>query len=63
MSRENNFDPNLYAAFIEGKTTNEQTRMVLKRILRSQKLAMLLNSAAFICYMNENKPSKMVNLR
>lgn len=63
MSRENDFDANLYAAFIEGKTTNEETRMVLKRMLKSPELRIILNMAAAFCQSEEHILLHGENLR
>lgn len=53
MDKKNNFNANLYSAFLEGKTTKEENRIVLNRMIRSQKLIMELNLASVNCKNNQ----------
>ena len=48
MDKKKKFNANLYAAFLEGKTTKEENRIVLTRMARSPKLIMELNLASAI---------------
>lgn len=48
MDKKKKFNTNLYAAFLEGKTTKEENRIVLTRMTRSPKLIMELNLASAI---------------
>jgi hypothetical protein len=48
MDKKKKFNANLYAAFLEGKTTKEENRIVLTRMTRSPKLIMELNLASAI---------------
>ncbi len=42
------YDTNVYSAFLEGKTSKEETRMVLKKMMWDSRLMMKLNLAATI---------------
>ena len=48
MDRKKKFNANLYAAFLEGKTTKEENRIVLTRMIKSPRLIMELNLAAAV---------------
>ena len=48
MDRKKKFNANLYAAFLEGKATKDENRIVLKRMIRSTRLIMELNLASAI---------------
>ena len=48
MDKKKKFNANLYAVFLEGKTTKEENRIVLTRMTRSPKLIMELNLASAI---------------
>ena len=46
--RKKKFNANLYAAFLEGKTTKEENRIVLTRMIKSPRLIMELNLASAV---------------
>lgn len=48
MDRKKKFNANLYAAFLEGKTTKEENRIVLTRMIKSPRLIMELNLASAV---------------
>ena len=48
MDRKKKFNSNLYAAFLEGKTTKEENRIVLTRMIKSPRLIMELNLASAV---------------
>ena len=48
MDKKKKFNANLYAAFLEGKTTKEENRIVITRMARSPNLIMELNLASAI---------------
>lgn len=49
MDKKKKFNANLYAAFLEGKTTKEENRIVLTRISKSPSLILELNLASAVC--------------
>ena len=39
---------NVYSAFLEGKATNDEMRVILKKMMRDSRLMMKLNLAATV---------------
>lgn len=53
MCKNTEFNANLYAAYIKGKTNKEENRKVLSKMISNPRLILELNLASVACKSNQ----------